>query len=80
MKSGTFSYYAPATSGLTFRRSFIAPLFPLPVVAGLIAVTAFVVADWHDRAAGRPSIALLAAIALAAYLFDRLVRRRKRGV
>jgi len=30
MKAGKSMYFAPATSGLTFRRSFIAPLFPLP--------------------------------------------------
>lgn len=31
MRNGHPGYIAPATSGLTFRREFIAPLFPLPV-------------------------------------------------
>ncbi len=64
--------------GQTGRTTFRSPLFPLPVVAGLVAVAAYVTADWHDPDAGRPSIALLAAIALIAFLFDRLIRRRSR--
>jgi amino acid transporter len=65
--------------GLTGQTTFRSPLFPLPVVAGLVAVSAFVAADWHDPAAGRPSIVLLATIGVIAFLFDRLVRRRARS-
>ncbi len=33
--NGKISYDSPATSGLSFRREFIAPLFPLPVAASV---------------------------------------------
>lgn len=32
---GKLDYHAPATSGLTFRRDFIAPLFPLPAAESI---------------------------------------------
>jgi amino acid transporter len=63
--------------GLTGVTTYRSPLFPLTAVAGLVAVAAFVTADWHDPAAGRPSIVLLGTIALAAFLFDRFVRGRR---
>lgn len=35
MKRGTLAYDAPATSGLSFRRSFIQKLFPLPTAGSI---------------------------------------------
>ena len=52
--------------GLTGTASFRSPLFPLLPLVGFMIVAAFIAADWHDRTAGRPSLLLLAGVALIA--------------
>lgn len=64
--------------GLTGVSTFRSPLFPMGPLVGLGIIAAFVTADWHDPDAGRPSLILLAAVAVAAFSYFRIfgVRRR----
>lgn len=64
--------------GLTGRTTFRAPLFPLAPVIGLIAVMAFLAADWLDRGAGRPSLILLGTATLISLLIGSRYGRRLR--
>ena len=52
--------------GLTGISSFRSPLFPILPIVGFMIVAGFVAADWQDRSAGRPSLFVLATVALVA--------------
>ncbi len=67
--------------GLTGQAGYWrSPLFPLAPVLGLVAAAAFVVADVADADAGRPSLAVLGVVVVAAVMWDwRVVRRRAGG-
>ncbi len=62
---------------LTGATSFRAPLFPLLPLIGFMIVAAFIAADWRDPAAGRPSLCLLAGVALAAAAYHRFAGQRR---
>jgi amino acid transporter len=55
------------------------PLFPVAPVLGLVAAAAFVVADLADADAGRPSLAVLGVVVVAAVIWDWRVLRRRAG-
>ena len=61
--------------GLTGATSFRSPLFPLLPLIGFMIVAAFIAADWRDPTAGRPSLCLLAGVALSAALYHHLSGR-----
>jgi amino acid transporter len=60
-------------------RLFRVALHPLVPCAALVLVAVFVVADWMDPDAGRPSMLLLSAVFLASLVYCRL-RLRKREI
>ncbi len=62
--------------GLTGATSFRSPLFPLLPLVGFMIVAAFIAADWRDPTAGRPSLCLLAGVALSAAVYHRVFRAR----
>ncbi len=62
---------------LTGTSSFRSPLFPLLPLLGFMIVAAFFSADWHDRTAGRPSLLLLAGVAMLAAAYHYVFRRRR---
>jgi amino acid transporter len=54
-----------ARTGATYR----APLHPLIPILGLLSAAAFVVADWIDPDAGRPTLLVLAALVIASLVY-----------
>jgi hypothetical protein len=66
--------------GLTGQAGYWrSPLFPLAPALGLVAGAAFVVADLADADAGRPSLAVLGVVVVAAVMWDWRVLRRRPG-
>jgi len=64
------------TTGVRFR----APLHPLIPLFAIVAIVGFVIADWLDPDAGRPSLLVLGALFVGSLAYDWARNRRGRRV